>query len=112
MGLLLDFYAGDGATIGAALDAHDHEGLQDGSKAIAHADFSLHIGVEHLDTLSQVIAERTNQPPRMFLDSLRADVQDGESHGATIVDPAWVAMVAALEPAAARDVSATWIRRV
>ena len=115
MGLQIEFYAGDAATIGAIFAGDDDwDGIRGGSQAIAYADLSLHIGVEHLDTLSTVIAEQTQQEPRMLLDCLGANVGTMEDDGgsAEVVDPAWVAMVAALEPAAAAGVAATWIRRV
>src|SRR5437763_1760611 len=59
MGLSLEFYAGDAARIGADFTAIEFDGLQDGSRARAHADFSLHLSPDDLDTLSEVIAEHT-----------------------------------------------------
>jgi hypothetical protein len=42
-GLSLEFYAGDAAVIGAAFSAIEFDGIRDGARARAYADFSLHL---------------------------------------------------------------------
>lgn len=49
MGLSLEFYAGDAAMIGADFTAIEFDGLRDGTRARAYADFSLHLSPTDLD---------------------------------------------------------------
>ena len=113
MGLSIEFYAGDAARIGAAFSAIQFDQIRNGTKAIAYADFSLHVGMEDLDLLSIVISDHTKEPLLLLLDHLTTNVGTMDDEGsADIVDPAWVTMVAALDVADAPDVAAEWIRRV
>jgi hypothetical protein len=113
MGLSIEFYAGNAATIGAAFSAVAFDEIRDGRRSIAYADLSLHIGLEDVDLLSAAIAEHTERPLVSLLDRLTANVGTIDDEGsADVVDPAWVAMVSALEVAHAAAVAADWIRRV
>ena len=113
MGLSIEFYAGDAATIGAAFSAIDFDQLRDGRKSIAYADLSLHIGVDDLDLLSAAIADRQGKPRFSLLDGLGANVGAIDDEGsADLVDPAWVARVSTLDIADFATVAADWIRRV
>src|SRR5262249_25551990 len=113
MGLSLEFYAGDAAVIGADFAAHEWDGLRDGTRARAYADFSLHLSPADLDILSEVIAETSGTEPLLLNDSLVRTVggTEGES-GAEVVDPAWVRMVAKTDEGAAPDLTALWVKRV
>jgi len=113
MGLSLEFYAGDAETIGADFTAHRFGGLRDGTRARAYADFSLHLSPTDLDILSEVLAERAGVAPLLLNDSLVRTVGGTvDSSGAEVVDPAWVRLVAALDEAAAPELTAEWIKRV
>ena len=108
MGLSLEFYAGDAATIGADFAAVEFEGLRDGSRARAYADFSLHLAADDLDALSAALGV----PP--LSDSLAAEVGafDNGGGGASLVSPEWVRAVAAADDGAAADLAAAWFRRL
>jgi hypothetical protein len=113
MGLLLEFYAGDADAIGAAFKAQGLAGLRDGSRARAHADFSLHLSPSDLDILSEVIAESVAAEPLQLNDSLvRMVGGDTNSSAAEVVSSAWVKMVAAAREAAVAEIAAEWIKRV
>lgn len=113
MGLSIEFYAGNAATIGAAFSAVAFDELRDGRKSIAYADLSLHIGLDDVDLLSAAIADATGKPLVTLLDGLTANVGAIDDEGsADVVDRAWVAMVSALDAAHAPAVAADWIRRV
>jgi hypothetical protein len=113
MGLSLEFYAGDAATIGADFTAFELNGIRDGRRALAYADFSLHLSPTDLDILSEVIAERTGARALLLNECLIHNVggSEGES-GADVVDPSWVRMIAALSETAAPELAAKWIGRV
>ncbi|MFO0958961.1 MAG: hypothetical protein U0800_16300 [Isosphaeraceae bacterium] len=113
MGLSLEFYAGDASVIGADFSAIELDGLRNGTRARAYADFSLHLSPEDLDTLSGVLAERSGSAPLTLNDSLVRTVGGFEGEGgADVVDPAWVRMVATAEEADAPELAATWIGRI
>jgi hypothetical protein len=113
VGLSLEFYAGDAAVIGADFSAINFDGISNGSRARAYADFSLHLAPKDLDLLSEVFAERAGVEPLLLSDSLLRTVGGFEgAGGAEVVDPAWVGMVAVAEEANAPDLAAEWIRRV
>jgi hypothetical protein len=113
MGLSLEFYAGDAAVIGADFTAIEFDGIRDGTRARAYADFSLHLSPTHLDILSAVIAERVGAAPQLLNDGLGRTVGGFEGAGsAEVVDPAWVQMVAAADEAIAPELAAVWIGRV
>jgi hypothetical protein len=113
MGVSLEFYAGDAAAIGADFSAVAFDGLRDGTRARAYADFSLHLSPTDLDVLSGVIAERVGTAPLLLNDSLGRTVGGfGGGCSAEVVDPAWVRMVAAADEAAAPELAAEWVRRV
>jgi hypothetical protein len=109
MGLSLEFYAGDAALIGADFAEVEFDGLRDGTRAIAYADFSLHLAASDLDVLSKVVAEHLDVQPLLLSDCLIGTVGTiGEEGGADIVEPMWVSKVAALEDGDAPTVSARW----
>ncbi len=113
MGLSLEFYAGDAATIGADFNAIEFDGIRDGTRAKAYADFSLHLSPADLDTLSEVIAERVGGSTRLLNDCLVRSVGGTPNEsGADVVDPAWVRMVARADEKAAPELAAAWIQRV
>jgi hypothetical protein len=113
MGLSLEFYAGDAAKIGADFTAIEFDGIRDGTRARAYADFSLHLSPTDLDILSAVIAERIGAAPRLLSNSLGRNVGGFEGEGsAEVVDPTWVRMVSAVDATAAPEVAAVWIGRV
>jgi hypothetical protein len=113
MGLSLEFYAGDAATIGADFTAIEFDGLRDGSRARAYADFSLHLSPTHLDLLSEVIAEQVGAAPQLLNDSRTCTVGGFEGEGsADVVNLLWVQMVAAADEADAPGLAAEWIERV
>jgi hypothetical protein len=113
MGLSLEFYAGDAAVIGADFSAIEFDGIRDGTRARAYADFSLHLSPPDLDILSVVAAERVGVAARLLNDNLVRVVGGFEGEGsAELVDPAWVGMVAAADEAAAPQLAAEWIARV
>jgi len=113
MGLSLEFYAGDAATIGVDFTAHKFGGLRDGTRARAHADFSFHLSPTDLDILSEVLAERVGAAPPLLNDSLIGTVGGiANSSGAELVDPAWVRLVAAVDDGAAPELAAEWVKRV
>jgi hypothetical protein len=113
MGLSMEFYAGDAAVIGADFTAVEFDGLRDGTRARAYADFSLHLAPTHLDLLSVVIAERVGTSPRTLNDILVRTVGGFEGEGrAELMNPAWVHMVAAADEATAPELSAAWLQRV
>jgi hypothetical protein len=110
MGLSLEFYAGNADVIGADFTAIEFDGIRDGSRARAYANFSLHLAATDLDILSAVIAEHVGTAPRLLSASLGRKVGGFEGEGsAEVVDPAWVRMVAAADGAVARDLAAAWI---
>jgi hypothetical protein len=113
MGLSLEFYAGDAAAIGADFTAIEFGGLRDGTRALAYADFSLHLSPTDLDLLSEVLAECLGLRPLLLNDSLIRTVGGIEGEGgADVVDPAWVRMVAAADEATAPVLAGEWIARV
>jgi hypothetical protein len=113
MGLSLEFYAGDADAIGADFTAIEFDGLRDGTRARAYADFSLHLSPTDLDLLSAVIAEHVGAAPLALTDSLVRTVGGFEGEGgAEVVDLAWVRMVASADEAAAPELAAEWIGRV
>jgi hypothetical protein len=113
MGLSLEFYAGDAVAIGKEFTALKLKGLRDGTKALAYADFSLHLSPTDLDILSDVIAQRTGAHSMALNDSLIRNVGGMEgSSGADVVDPAWVRMVAQTEEAWAPELAAEWVKQV
>jgi hypothetical protein len=113
MGLSLEFYAGDAAVIGADFTDIEFDGLRDGTRARAYADFSLHLSPTDLDLLSALIAERVGVAPLLLNDSLVRTVGGFEGEGsAEVVDPAWVRIVAAADEAAAPGLASAWIQRV
>jgi len=113
MGLSLEFYAGDAVAIGKEFTAFKLQSLRDGTKALAYADFSLHLSPTDLDILSDVIAERIGAEPLALNDCFSRNVggTEGES-GAEVVDPAWVRMVAQTEEAWTPELASEWIKRV
>ncbi len=113
VGLSLEFYAGDAATIGADFTASEFDGLRDGTRARAYADFSLHLSPTDLDILSEVVAERVGAAPLLLNDNLVGTVGGiADSRGAEVVDPAWVRLVAAADETAAAELAAAWVQRV
>jgi hypothetical protein len=113
MGLSLEFYAGDPAAIAADFTAFEFEGLRNGRRALAYADFSLHLSPTDLDILSEVIAERVGVAPLLLNDSLIRNIGGiVDETGAELVDPTWVRMVARTERTATTDLTGEWIRRV
>lgn len=113
MGQLIGFYAGDAAAIGADFDAHKFDGLRDGTRARAYADFSLHLSPTDFDILSEVIAEQVGAPQILLLDSLSRHVGGaGDERSADVVDERWVRMVAAVDESTTHTLTAEWIRRV
>jgi hypothetical protein len=113
MGLSLEFYAGDAATIAHAFNEVDLDGLRDGTAAQRHADFSLHLSPTDLDLLSAVLAEHRGVPTHTLYDCVGPSLaeQPGESD-AYLVDPKWVKMVAATDLNAAESLAGIWISRV
>lgn len=113
MGLSLEFYAGDAEIIGADFAAVEFDGLRNGTRARAYADFSLHLSATDLDLLSAVIAERLGTSARSLSDSLVRTVGefDGEG-GAELVDPEWIRLPSALGETAAPSLAAEWIARM
>jgi hypothetical protein len=113
LGLSLEFYAGDAESIGADFAAVDFDGLRDGTRARAYADFSLHLSPTDLDLLGDVLAERLGVTPLALSDCLLRTVGrfDGEG-GAQLVDPEWVELVAAADESAVPDLTAVWIGKV
>ena len=110
MSVSLEFYAGDAAMIGVDFTAHKFDGIRDGTRARAYADFSLHLSPIDLDLLSEAIADHVGVDPLLLNDSLVRTVGGLEgSSGAEVVDPAWVRMVAAADEAAAPDLAADWV---
>src|SRR3954451_1172792 len=100
MGLSLEFYAGDAAVIGADFTAIEFDGIRDGTRARAYADFSLHLSPTDLDLLSEVIAEQVAADPVLLNDSLTRTVGGtGDESGAEVVSPAWVRLVASADAA-------------
>jgi hypothetical protein len=113
MGLSLEFYAGDAASIGEDFSAIEFDSLRDGTRARAYADFSLHFSAVDLDTLSAVVAESIGVLPVLLQDSLGQTVGGFEGEGgAEVVDLVWVRMVAAADESAAPELAAQWIGRV
>src|SRR5438105_3874690 len=100
MGLSLEFYAGNAAVIGADFTAFEFDGLRNGTRSRAYADFSLHLSPTDLDLLSEVVAERFGAAPLLLNDSLLRRVGGSEGGGsAEVVNPAWVRIVAAADEA-------------
>ena len=113
MGLSLEFYAGEAIGIGADFTAFEFDGLRDGTRARAYADFSLHLSPTDLDILSELIAEQIGTAPLLLNDSLIQTVGGIENEsGAEVVDPAWVRIVAATDQAAAEELATAWIGRI
>src|SRR5438067_924306 len=113
MGLSLEFYAGDADSIGADFTAIEFDGLRDGTRARAYADFSLHLSPIDLDILSEVIAERVGIAPLLLNDSLVRTIGGTTNEsGAEVVSPAWVQMVASADDAVAPALAGDWIERV
>ena len=50
-------YAGDDAAIGADFTAIEFDGIRDRTRAMAYADFFLHLSPTDFDILSEIIAE-------------------------------------------------------
>ncbi|MCI0357738.1 MAG: hypothetical protein L0211_04530 [Planctomycetaceae bacterium] len=101
------------SAIGADFTAIEFDGLRDGTRARAYADFSLHLSPTDLDILSEVLAERLGVASLLLNDSLvRTVVGSANNSGADVVDPAWVQLVAAVDEAAAPHLAEEWIRRV
>src|SRR5687767_3374662 len=104
MGLSLEFYAGNADAIGADFTAIEFDGLRDGTRTRAYADFSLHLSASDLDLLSAVIAERVGVAPLSLTNSLVRTVGGFDGVGsAEVVDPTWVRMVAAADEDAASE---------
>ena len=113
MGLSLELYAGEAIEIGADFTAFEFDGLRDGSRARAYADFSLHLSPTDLDILSELIAERVGAAPLLLNDSLIQKVGGIENEsGAEVVDPAWVQIIAATDQTTAEEITSAWIGRI
>ena len=113
MSVSLEFYAGDADSIGADFTASAFDGLREGTRARAWADFSIHLSPSDLDILSEVIAERVGTEPLLLNDCLVRTVGgDGDERSAEVVSPDWVRMVAAVGGTPAREIAATWIEQV
>ena len=113
MGLSLEFYAGDAATIGEDFAAIEFDGLRDGTRANAYADFSLHLVATDLDILSALIAERVGSDSMSLSNSLAVTVGTFEGEGgAALVNQAWVHMVSSVNAATAPELAAEWMKRV
>lgn len=113
MGLSLEFYAGDAAVIGEDFSAVEFEGLRDGTRALAYADFSLEVSADDLDLLSEAVAERLGAEPLPLSECLVEPVGEIDEEGvADLVDPTWVAMIAGLEEGAAAELTADWFKRI
>jgi hypothetical protein len=112
MGLALEFFAGDALTIGKEFTALKLPGLRDGTKALAYADFSLHLSPTDLDILSDVIAQRIGADSLALNDRLIRNVGGTEGSSADVVDPAWVRMVAQMEEAWATELASDWFKRL
>src|SRR4051812_14074744 len=100
MGLSLEFYAGDSAAIGVAFSDFE-EDWHDGP-VLAYADFSLHLSLDHLDLLSEAVAEPLALESLPLTGCLGAEVgalDAGETGAAHILDRAWVGRVAFLREA-------------
>ena len=108
VGLSLEFYAGDAYAIGADFAEVEFDGLRDGRRARAYADFSLHLAPGDLDSLSAALGA----PP--LRDSLASEVGafDCGGGGANLVSPGWVRAVAAADDGAAPQLAAAWFRRL
>jgi hypothetical protein len=113
MGLSLEFYAGNAETIGADFTAHKFDGLRNGTRARAYADFSLNLSPTDLDILSEVLAERVGAVPLLLNGSLVRTVGGtGDESSADVVNPAWVQLVASVDDAAVPELAAEWMRLV
>lgn len=111
MGLLMDFYAGDAQEIGGAFTAGDFDALN--SRAIAHADFSLHLSPTDLDILSETAFEMMGRVPTGLLDSLEENVGgDGAESSADTVTEAWVTGMAAFPNDRVPELAQRWLRAV
>ena len=113
MGLSLEFYAGDAAAIGADFTAIEFDGIRDRTRAMAYADFFLHLSPTDFDILSEIIAESPGAERLLLNECLTRSVggTGGES-GADLVFQACVQMVAAANEADAPDLTADWIEHV
>ena len=114
MGLSLEFYAGDAATIGSDFSAIEFDGIRDGTRAQVYTDFSLHLQPIDLDLLSAVIAKSVGATPIELYDSLVRTVGSyGDDEGkAELVDPAWVRLIASADDSAVSNLTSDWMQLV
>jgi hypothetical protein len=114
MGLSLEFYAGDAATIGTDFSAIEFDGIRDGTRAQMYTDLSLHLLPIDLDLLSAVIAESVDATPIALCDSLIRTVGSyGDDEGkAELVDPVWVRLIASADESEAPNITSDWMQLV
>jgi hypothetical protein len=110
MGLTLEFYVGDPAAIGHAVELADFDALDDSGIVKARADVSLHIQPKDLDTLSVEAAGLLGQRTVLFQQSLGNAVGGDETdHGAFLVSEDWVAQIGQLDLNATQELATRWI---
>lgn len=111
MGLLMEFYAGNGQEIGAAFTEGDFDRLS--ALPLAQADFSLHLSPTDLDILSETAFEMMGRTPIGLLDSLKASVGgNDEENGADVVSESWVAGFAAFPDERVHELALRWMTAV
>jgi hypothetical protein len=113
MSLSFEFYAGNAETIGQSFSAVDFDRLRNDPNNVAYADLSLHVSLDHLDLLSELLARRASKPPLLLSNNLVRNVGAiGDEGGADVVSRDWVLLVASIPPQSATDIVAEWIHAV
>lgn len=107
----MDFTAGDARQIGAAVDAGDD--LRTAPFVVAHADFSLHLVDESLDTLFALVCARRGLPPISLQAALVEHVAgpsdpSEQEFSADVVMPALVEVIATLSDDDLRALAIDW----
>ena len=107
MGLSLEFYSGDRDAIAEAVREVDFDRFDDAAVVTRRADLSLHISPRDLDLLSQACA-KTSGREAMNLSANLSGLIDEEDRGALVVDPTWVAYIAAVPDGTSAVIAEYW----
>lgn len=112
MGMLIHFYAGDPAKIGAAFTNNDFEALRDPSIILASAEFSLHINPEDLEMLSEEASQIAGlKEPLGYYDSLEQNVGgDSEGSSADAMTEKWIQLFASFSDDQAPQIGSAWMK--
>jgi hypothetical protein len=117
MGNMMEFFAGDADRIGKAIDDDDYESLDGAPWVRGKADFSMHLLLEHLDSLTGAAADLVSVPPFKFSAEIQRCVAGDRSQSwewrelsADTLSSRWRDLIASVPEQRAAELARSWFR--